>query len=70
LVLIKTYIPPLPVSTSSGIAWDAKRRRLFVTGKYWPKVYEVSLKAIHLPGDIEITKEEVERACIMRRHRR
>lgn len=27
----------------NGIAWDARRKRLFVTGKYWPKLYEIRL---------------------------
>eukprot|EP00873_Tetraselmis_striata_P019459 jgi/Tetstr1/439723/TSEL_028142.t1 len=27
----------------NGIAWDAMNRRLFLTGKYWPKLYEVAL---------------------------
>lgn len=27
----------------NGIAWDADKRRLFVTGKYWPKLYEIAL---------------------------
>lgn len=30
-------------SVLNGIAWDAKKRRLFVTGKYWPKLYEIAL---------------------------
>ena len=30
-------------SVLNGIAWDAKRKRLFVTGKYWPKLYEIAL---------------------------
>ncbi|MEO1252717.1 MAG: glutaminyl-peptide cyclotransferase [Pseudomonadota bacterium] len=28
----------------NGVAWDAERDRLFVTGKYWPKVFEIELK--------------------------
>jgi glutamine cyclotransferase len=28
----------------NGIAWDSQNDRLFVTGKRWPKVYEVKLK--------------------------
>jgi glutamine cyclotransferase len=28
----------------NGIAWDAKGRRLFVTGKYWPKLFEIRLE--------------------------
>ncbi|MES2756163.1 MAG: glutaminyl-peptide cyclotransferase [Pseudomonadota bacterium] len=27
----------------NGIAWDASRRRLFVTGKHWPKLFEIEL---------------------------
>ncbi len=27
----------------NGIAWDAKGQRLFVTGKRWPKVYQIEL---------------------------
>lgn len=27
----------------NGIAWDAKDRRLFVTGKLWPKLYEIKV---------------------------
>lgn len=27
----------------NGIAWDAEGKRLFVTGKYWPKLFQVSI---------------------------
>ena len=27
----------------NGIAWDAKQRRLFVTGKHWPKLFEIRI---------------------------
>ncbi|MCB0799092.1 MAG: glutaminyl-peptide cyclotransferase, partial [Bacteroidales bacterium] len=27
----------------NGIAWDEKDRRLFVTGKYWPWLYEITV---------------------------
>lgn len=27
----------------NGIAWDASGRRLFVTGKWWPKLYQIEL---------------------------
>ena len=29
----------------NGIAWDAENRRLFVTGKNWPKMFEIRLTA-------------------------
>lgn len=33
----------------NGIAWDAEGRRLFVTGKNWPKLFEIRLTG-PLPG--------------------
>ncbi len=27
----------------NGIAYDAQQGRLFVTGKYWPKLFEIRL---------------------------
>jgi glutamine cyclotransferase len=33
-----------PVAELNGIAYDAKRDRLFVTGKLWPKLFEIKLK--------------------------
>ena len=27
----------------NGIAWDAEAKRLFVTGKNWPKLFEIRL---------------------------
>lgn len=31
------------VDVLNGIAYDAKNGRIFVTGKYWPKVFEIKL---------------------------
>ena len=33
-----------PDSVLNGIAWDAKGRRLFVTGKNWPRLYQIKLE--------------------------
>jgi glutaminyl-peptide cyclotransferase len=30
----------------NGIAWDAGNRRLFVTGKYWPSVFEITVSPV------------------------
>lgn len=30
----------------NGIAWDERKKRLFVTGKWWPKMYEVKVTQI------------------------
>ena len=32
-----------PDNVLNGIAWDATHRRLFVTGKNWPHLYEIAL---------------------------
>ncbi|HEU0065665.1 MAG TPA: glutaminyl-peptide cyclotransferase, partial [Sphingomonas sp.] len=32
-----------PEAVPNGIAWDARGRRLFVTGKLWPTLFEVRL---------------------------
>jgi glutaminyl-peptide cyclotransferase len=35
---------PVPMNdVLNGIAWDAGKRRLFVTGKHWPKLFEIEL---------------------------
>ena len=45
-------LPPAQRGTSSpdavlnGIAWDGKHRKLYVTGKLWPKLYEIELVQI------------------------
>ncbi len=47
-VINLTGLLPDPVANPSddvlnGIAWDAENRRLFVTGKLWPKLFEIKL---------------------------
>lgn len=47
-VIDLTGILPDPVvnpndDVLNGIAWDAENRRLFVTGKNWPKLFEIRL---------------------------
>jgi len=32
-----------PEAVLNGIAWDAAHRRLFVTGKLWPKLFEIEV---------------------------
>lgn len=32
------------IDVLNGIAWDKEDRRLFVTGKYWPKVFHIELE--------------------------
>ncbi len=41
--LLKRLNPADPDDVLNGIAWDAKARRLFVTGKRWPTLFEIRL---------------------------
>ena len=34
-----------PEAVPNGIAWDAKARKLYVTGKNWPALFEIALPA-------------------------
>src|SRR5262245_10017093 len=48
LAELKSRMPPLPTEplhpVMNGIAYDAEGRRLFVTGKLWPKVFEIRVR--------------------------
>lgn len=39
----ETYSPGLQTRVLNGIAYDAENDRLFVTGKLWPRLYEIEL---------------------------
>ncbi|KAE8680994.1 Glutaminyl-peptide cyclotransferase [Hibiscus syriacus] len=44
------------IDVLNGIAWDGHKNRIFVTGKLWPKLYEIKLhpaKKHYNSGDIE-----------------
>lgn len=47
LVDLRDLVATIPVTGTdavlNGIAWDTENRRLFVTGKLWPKIYEIRL---------------------------
>jgi len=38
------------VDVLNGVAWDARRRRLFVTGKYWPRLFQVHVRRAETQG--------------------
>jgi glutaminyl-peptide cyclotransferase len=48
LAKLRLRMPPLPTKplqpVINGIAYDATGRRLFVTGKLWPKVFEIRVR--------------------------
>ncbi|EER89032.1 hypothetical protein BDA96_10G002500 [Sorghum bicolor] len=44
------------IDVLNGIAWDERNHRLFVTGKLWPKLYEIKLRAVDGPADGSVEK--------------
>jgi len=40
---------PAPNDVLNGIAYDARGDRLYLTGKNWPWIYEVSLRSVQTP---------------------
>ncbi|XP_042037263.1 glutaminyl-peptide cyclotransferase-like isoform X1 [Salvia splendens] len=65
LVLGWIYLPKLReeliasgnmgIDVLNGIAWDQAQNRIFITGKLWPKLYEIKLQWLKKPfnGDIK-----------------
>ncbi|XP_076946865.1 glutaminyl-peptide cyclotransferase-like [Bidens hawaiensis] len=47
------------IDVLNGIAWDEDKKRLFVTGKLWPKLYEIKLQPLKKP-----LPAPVERLCL------
>ncbi|XP_048565831.1 glutaminyl-peptide cyclotransferase-like isoform X2 [Triticum urartu] len=44
------------IDVLNGIAWDEENDRLFVTGKLWPKLYEIKLRQVDGPPDGSVEK--------------
>jgi glutaminyl-peptide cyclotransferase len=42
--LPETLVTLNPDAVPNGIAYDAQHDRLFITGKYWPHLYEIRLE--------------------------
>lgn len=47
--LADTAVGAEPEAVLNGIAWDATERRLFVTGKLWPSLYEIRVVPLASP---------------------
>lgn len=45
--LIQKYAPDSKANVLNGIAYDAEGDRLFVTGKLWPKLFEIKLTPLN-----------------------
>ena len=42
--IVNMYVDPSEtINYLNGIAWDEKSKKLFVTGKWWPRLFEIKL---------------------------
>eukprot|EP00882_Tetradesmus_deserticola_P009255 GHRQ01009765.1.p1 GENE.GHRQ01009765.1~~GHRQ01009765.1.p1 ORF type:complete len:308 (+),score=81.53 GHRQ01009765.1:87-1010(+) len=41
----------------NGIAWDHRRQRLFITGKYWPRIFEVVPIPVNATKDVQAKRQ-------------
>nr|KJB23832.1 hypothetical protein B456_004G117100 [Gossypium raimondii] len=48
------------IDVLNGIAWDSSNNRIFVTGKLWPKLYEIKLH----PAKKHYNSEDIEKLCL------
>ncbi|KAE9592567.1 putative glutaminyl-peptide cyclotransferase [Lupinus albus] len=48
------------IEVLNGIAWDGEQKRIFVTGKLWPKLYEVNV----FPTKEPIEEGVIEQLCL------
>lgn len=57
-----------PPDVLNGIAWDASRSRLFVSGKLWPAVYEIELRPMYRDSqstDVASMTQYMRESCIV-----
>lgn len=47
------------IDVLNGIAWDKEQNRIFVTGKLWPKLYEIKLHPVEKPFH-----DDIKRLCM------
>ncbi|BAU02248.1 hypothetical protein LR48_Vigan10g106700 [Vigna angularis] len=50
------------IDVLNGIAWDDEQKRIFVTGKLWPKLYEIKVSPVKKPIEDGI----IEQLCLRR----
>ncbi|KAH1233482.1 Glutaminyl-peptide cyclotransferase [Glycine max] len=48
------------IDVLNGIAWDGEQKRIFVTGKLWPKLYEIKVSPVNKP----IEEGIIEQLCL------
>lgn len=59
--------PRQHIDVLNGIAWDGQDGALYITGKLWPKVYQIELRPLYLDSktsDVKEMTESVRKRCI------
>lgn len=56
------------VDVLNGIAWNQKEGKLYVTGKLWPKIYEIELRPLYDDSkstDVAKLTDKIREQCIV-----
>ena len=56
------------IDVLNGIAWDEVDSKLYITGKLWPKVYEIELRPLYVDSrntNVEKMTASIRRKCIL-----
>jgi glutamine cyclotransferase len=66
--MVKVHSPDKRVDVLNGIAWDEVEGKLYITGKRWPKVYEIQLRPLYVDSkktNVDVMTESIRRRCII-----
>ena len=65
---VKMHSPGAPVDVLNGIAYDEVDGKLYVTGKLWPKLYEIQLRPLYVDSkktNVDEMTADIRRRCIV-----
>lgn len=65
---VKVHSPDKRVDVLNGIAWDGVDGKLYITGKFWPKVYQIELRPLYFDSkntDVDKMTADIRRRCII-----
>lgn len=67
--MLEKLHPRPHVDVLNGIAWNSKDAELYVTGKLWPKLYQIQLQPMYVDSkstNVQSLTESVRNKCILR----
>ena len=65
---VRVHSPNARVDVLNGIAYDGVDGKLYITGKLWPKMYQIQLRPLYLDSkntDVDEMTTDIRRRCII-----